>query len=214
MTVASVAIAAVAIVAGTAAIAVVGVKAIAAAMIVAAMTIIVAVDMAVIVVNRALVAAAGTGKGRVVAVKDIVEGRVTESMKPKEVHTMRPEYAAPYKSTNFSTNLRNLHAAIKVDQGKAASDAAALEHDRNLHPVAAFTSKGYPRWEGSDAERLLKEDFDAGLDENKEPKVLHQTRPEYEGFPLKVFRDHIHQERRSRTGRSYWMNRKANENKK
>jgi hypothetical protein len=40
-----------------------------------------------------------------------------------------------------------------------------------------------------------------------DPSVLWETRPEYKVFPLKVFRDHIYQEDRSKTGSSYWMNR-------
>jgi hypothetical protein len=45
-----------------------------------------------------------------------------------------------------------------------------------------------------------------------EPSVLRETRPEYKVFPLKVFRDHIYQEARMKTGSSYWMN-KAKEKK-
>jgi hypothetical protein len=76
-----------------------------------------------------------------------------------------------------------------------------------LRPLPARTSKGYPRWDGSDAERLLKEDADEGLTNSIKPSDLHETRPEYQAFPLKTFRDHIHQENRSRTGKAYWMNR-------
>jgi hypothetical protein len=44
----------------------------------------------------------------------------------------------------------------------------------------------------------LKEDVDAGMTSNYEPKVLHHMRPEYQAFPLAVFRDHVYQEQRSR----------------
>ena len=138
--------------------------------------------------------------------QDILDKTVVESMKPKAIFEMRPEYK-PYGLVNFRSNYYSLRKSIKSDQGKADSDSAALAHDHLIHPVAAFTSEGYPRWEGSDAARLLKEDVNAGLHENVEPRVLRQTRPEYQAFPLKVFRDHIHQEVRSRTSRSYWMNR-------
>lgn len=127
---------------------------------------------------------------------DILAGKVVDSMMPKEVLAMHPEYE-PYRK-NFGTNLRNLQKMIRENQAKADSDAAALAHDRRIFPPLANTSKGYPRWDGSDAQQLLREDVDAGLTRSHDPKVLHQMRPAFQAFPLGVFRDHIHQEERSR----------------
>jgi hypothetical protein len=61
--------------------------------------------------------------------------------------------------------------------------------------------------DGSDAQRLLKEDVESGLTMHLDPSFLRETRLEYKVFPLKVFRDHIYQEVRLKTGSSYWMNR-------
>jgi len=97
---------------------------------------------------------------------------------------------------------------IEKQQAKADFDSKALASDRHVHPPPAITSRGYPRWCGSEAERLLKADIDDGNLTGIKPKDLHQSRPEYQAFPLKVFRDHIAQETRSRLGRSYWQNRK------
>jgi hypothetical protein len=72
---------------------------------------------------------------------------------------------------------------------------AALAHDRQLRPQATHASNGVPRWEGSDAERLLKEDITAGLHTQMAPRVLFRTRAEYyEVFTLDQFRGHIAQE--------------------
>ena len=61
---------------------------------------------------------------------DILAGKVVDSMMPKEVLAMRPEYE-PYRK-NFGTNLRNLQKTIRENQAKADSDAAALAHDRRI----------------------------------------------------------------------------------
>lgn len=136
--------------------------------------------------------------------QDILDGRVVDTMTPKKVLGMRPEYV-PY-AKNFGTNLRNLQKAIRDNQARADSDSAALAHDRRIFPPSANTFQGYPRWDGSGAQRLLREDIGAGLTSNCEPKTLHQTRPEYQAFPLTVFRDHIYQEQRSQRERAYWLN--------
>jgi hypothetical protein len=137
--------------------------------------------------------------------QDILDGKVVDSMMPKEVLVMRPEYE-PYRK-NFGSNLRSLQKMIRENQAKADSDSAALAHDHRIRPPAAYTSKGYPRWDGSDAQRLLKKDIDAGLTRSLKPSLLHDSRVEYQVFPLKVFRDHIQQEHRSRIEKAYWLNR-------
>jgi hypothetical protein len=124
---------------------------------------------------------------------------------------MRPEYE-PYRK-NFGTNLRSLQKTIRENQAKADSDSAALAHDRHLFPPSANTSLGYPRWDGSVAQRLLREDVEAGLTRRYEPKELYQMQPEYQAFPLVVFRDHIYQEERSRRDRNYWLNKDKSRNK-
>jgi len=85
---------------------------------------------------------------------------------------------------------------------------AALAHDLLLPPRAATDPRGsYPRWDGSKAQRLLKLDIDSGEHKKMKPEKLHATRTEYQDFPLKVFRDHINQETKSRREKAYWLNR-------
>jgi hypothetical protein len=85
--------------------------------------------------------------------KDILNGKVVDSMTPKEVLAMRPENEPDRK--NAGTNLRNLQKTIMENQAKADSDSSALAHDRRIFPPSANTSQGYPRWDGSDAQRLM-----------------------------------------------------------
>lgn len=68
----------------------------------------------------------------------------------------------------------------------------------NWYVEAVNDSRGYPRWDGSSAQRLLKLDVTAGAHMIMKPQVLQSTRDEYKPFPLKVFIDHIYQEKKSR----------------
>lgn len=137
--------------------------------------------------------------------KDIRDGTVPDSMDPSEVYGMRPEYRQ-YPYERFEPNLNNLRNALNRDQGKADSDSAALAHDRRIHPKSTETAQGcgYPRWDGSEAERLLMADMDAGKHKRMRPEELYRTQEEYQRFPQQVFRDHIHQEQRARTEKPYW----------
>jgi len=90
------------------------------------------------------------------------------------------------------------------------ADEAALFNDRQLHPVDPVQAhRGYPRWAGSEAQRLLKVDIDNRVHETMQTRHFYQTRPEYQQSPLKVFRNHIQQERRSRVETPYWAAKRA-----
>jgi hypothetical protein len=79
-------------------------------------------------------------------------------------------------------------------------------HDEALNLRA--NNKPYPRWGGTIAEDLLRFDIDVGKHETMKPREIQATRPEYSLYPLKVFRDHVQQERRARCERSYWLARR------
>jgi hypothetical protein len=46
------------------------------------------------------------------------------------------------------------------------------------------------------------------------PQSFQKTRPEYQEFPLEIFRKHIYQEQYAQVGQSYWMAKKAEKKKK
>jgi hypothetical protein len=64
---------------------------------------------------------------------DILDGTVAESMKPKQVFQMRPEYEL-YGLKKFRSNLYSLRDRIKENHAKADSDSAALAHDCCVRP--------------------------------------------------------------------------------
>ena len=138
--------------------------------------------------------------------KDILGGKVPPEWKPRQVLAMRPELYKPFKK-NFGNNLRNLRKSLIAQQDRADQDDAAVQHDLNLYPRSKDDFHGYPRWDGSAAQRFLKEDINAGKHITLMPKDLQKTRAEYKLFPLKVFSDHICQEKTSRLAKSYWLNR-------
>lgn len=124
---------------------------------------------------------------------------------------MHPEYKL-FKYSNFSTNLRNLRKSVDKLQDLAEGDETAFAHDERLG--LRVQNKPYPRWQGSVAEQLLKQDIDSGHHLNMKPRELKQSRAEYGPFPATVFRDHIHQELRARMERPYWLARQKEKEEK
>jgi hypothetical protein len=124
-----------------------------------------------------------------------------------------PSFKGMEYDNNFTSRLRTVKNDAMKKMKRAAVDKANLEAFRAQHPIDATNARGLGelRWEGSDAEKFLKEDIESILQMDDEvemrkkivPLVLHASRPEYALFPLKKFRDHIYQERRLRKFLSY-----------
>ena len=124
----------------------------------------------------------------------------------KDDHEKRAIYKEfPLKT--FTRNLRTARKRIKQKKDASADDEAALQRDRILFPVPTHDLAGRLRWEGSDAERLLKEDMEAGEHTTSKPKELWLSRMEYTMFDLKTFRDHIYQVTKTKVFRDYVKNR-------
>jgi len=149
--------------------------------------------------------------------RDIAAGKIPETMEPRFVVDTNPKLCGPYASWS-SGYLSTARDIIKRQQRFADSDAAAFANNSSINAAAAATTtlRGCPRWQGSAAERLLKEDIDAGLHNTMPPGDLWFSRPEYhEQFPRDVFIKHIHQEKRSRIEGAYWrQHHKDKKNKK
>ena len=78
-------------------------------------------------------------------------------------------------------------------------DKKAFLNFRENHPRPDLNYRGEPQWDGSDAQRLLKEDMTAGKHLKYDtPSEFRDSRPEYQTYNKKVFRGHIHQEVRLR----------------
>ena len=138
--------------------------------------------------------------------QDFCAGMLPRTLGPAEVHAMRREYEV-VEYEKFRTNLNKLRKKLEFQQSSAASDDAALQHYMGLNPVNMNPTGGmnYPRWDLSDAQRLLKEDIAFERHKAMKPQELRMTRLEYQRFPKDVFRKHIHQEVRSLTETPYWL---------
>jgi hypothetical protein len=134
--------------------------------------------------------------------KEIIAGKLT-GMKPKEVYMMNKAYQV-YKLENFRNNFIRLKEGIKNNQNNAAWDHEALIHDREIHPFPTVTPQGYPVWHRSEAEGFLKDDVKGGLHKTMTSLELFNSRPSYQLFPLRIFKKHVTQEKRSLTDKAYW----------
>lgn len=114
------------------------------------------------------------------------------TMSDLDVYNHRPEFAE-YAFVFFPERLSACREQVKTQQSRSKDDQEAYDIYIKLHPKSSYSQRGYPEWEGSDAQRLLLQDLADGKHDNMKPKKLRATRPEYCLFPKKVFRDHIYQ---------------------
>ena len=143
---------------------------------------------------------------------DIANGHVSSSMPAKDVYQMRSNVYKRYKFNNFKANLESLRKQVTRDKNRADEDLTAFLHDMEIRP--ATVEAGYPRWQDSEADQLLKTDIEAGIGTSLKPEQLWKSRTEYQSFPLHVFRKHIYQEIRAETEKSYWLHKKMEKEEK
>jgi hypothetical protein len=145
--------------------------------------------------------------------QDLISGLIPlEDMEPRVVYLQRPEFA-DFEISHFRDRLRDLRRQITDKNNSAASDSAALARDRLIYPKKTHNHRGEPRWEGSEAERLLRLDMDDGKHNRMKPMDLYNSREEYyANYPLAVFRGHINQEDKRRKYIAYRSS-KSNKNK-
>jgi hypothetical protein len=159
-------------------------------------------------------------KAKDVLMKDILSGFVPDSMTAKEVYNDKRDgrhllYTA-YDFKNFATNLRNLRKLLRTQDVLAAECQANLDRELLLYPPSDADPRGYPRWDKSNASASLKRDIDAMLAGTltATSSQLYASNPEYRVFPLRVFIDHVNQEKKSRRQSAYWINFKNEQQEK
>ena len=127
--------------------------------------------------------------------QDIRDGVIDDDMDAKVVYLQRPEYAET-EWRLFPGRLKSTRKQVTSNKERAKEDNVIYENTIQRFPANAtgITSQGKLRWDGSDAQRLLKVDIDNGMHKTMEAKAFYNTRSEYKVFELSDFRDHIHQE--------------------
>jgi hypothetical protein len=148
----------------------------------------------------------GKSKARDLLYKDLVDGNIPRqavdehgrsTMRLEDIFQMHPEYKL-YDREKLSSRLSNLRKMFDECMLRAEIDQEAFEKYRQNHQPSLFSHKGYPEWQGSEAQRLLKLDIEAGKHTQMSKTDLHESNIEYyENFPLDVFRDKVYQEIRT-----------------
>ena len=125
--------------------------------------------------------------------KDETGRKTTPSL--RDIYDMHAEFAL-YHYSKFSSRLSSLRSIVKERKSRAEIDQQLFEAFISNHPASANSHKGYIQWQGSEAQKLARQDI--AEDRHKTPmgkKGLYNSRAEYyENFPLKVFRDKLNQE--------------------
>jgi hypothetical protein len=150
-------------------------------------------------------------KARRLLWRDLRKGFTPMDMEPADVFLTRPEFAEYDDNFDrFKNRLTSLKKQCVAFEDRAAIDGAAFAHDRALYPFPLLNFRGEPQWPGSGAEMWLNRDITDGLHDQMLPRVLRQTRVEYQEFQLKTFREHIYQEVKKRKYYAYLIDKEEN----
>ena len=120
-------------------------------------------------------------------------GDITSDHTYDEMHVWHPEVEKTDRQ-KLPGRVRGLRQQVDQDKTAAQSDAIALAHDRKLFPIPDTNYRGEPRWQGSNAEKILKSDIKDGKHLLCKPSEYYQLHKEYEPYSVDVIRAHIYQE--------------------
>jgi predicted transcriptional regulator len=107
----------------------------------------------------------------------------------------------------FKANLESLQEIVHEAMDKSLRDTLAVNDFLEKHPPSTMDAwrvnyERYPKWQGSDAQKVLRQDLKILLRHDLLfkgkaavlPKHLWAFRDVYQDFPLSIFRDHIYKE--------------------
>ena len=147
---------------------------------------------------------------KTVLTNEILEGNIGNQTTSELYHSN--EEFQRFTRRNFCSNFSNLQRKLETNEENAIIDAELIKHDRKLHPRGENTVAGYPFWDTSAARLLLESDKTTKT--NIKPKDLWMSRPEYQEFPLTVFRCHVHDIKRKSKANAYWEQKQKAKKKK
>lgn len=134
--------------------------------------------------------------------QDLNDGTVPTEVDPnmptRSIYMMRPEYAE-YDPEKFSSRLSGLRAIVRRANTRAEEDEAAFLVFIANHPISLASSKGYPQWQGSEAQQFAKEDIKNKVHQQEDGyRKMYNLRPDIYGpFGFKAFSDKVRQEIRT-----------------
>ena len=100
---------------------------------------------------------------------EIATGRIpldSQAMGPREVfqkyqHVRSFRLKGMEYGSTFASHLRGLQKIVARYQQRSREDKEAFNIAFQNHPASLLNGRGEPHWNGSDAQRLLKEDIEA-----------------------------------------------------
>jgi hypothetical protein len=107
-------------------------------------------------------------------------------MAPRAVYRLRPEYQE-HEYEQFRDRLNDYRKKTKEKKIRSQEDFEAMQQDRQIHPTATHDHRGGPRWEGSEAQKLLREDVKTGTDRTMTPLELWASKEAYKKHDKGIF---------------------------
>jgi len=143
-----------------------------------------------------------TCRGKQLLLRDLREGLYPEDMPFEEVFYQRPEFDVGVSHSEakrlFENRLKAARKLVTQNNTRSASELVLMQQDRAAHPPPARYPSGEPRWDGSAAQALLKEDVKNKVHESMSREAFYTSRTEYYlDFSLQTISNHVDQEVRS-----------------
>lgn len=107
-----------------------------------------------------------------------------------------PLFANMSYGQTFNSRLLGVRNDNAKKMSRKEDDQKAYDNYRASHPRPTHDHNGVPLWDGSPAQKLLKEMMARGEHVGKAPKELWEGKEVFKVYTLDVFRDHIYQEKR------------------
>lgn len=115
-----------------------------------------------------------------------------------------PFFVGMHCNDAFKRRLKSVCDDFKRKEKRSKDDLLAYQVYIKNHPRPTHNYRGEPQWDGSDAQKFLKDDMKQGEHlKYDRPSQFRETRPEYLLFGKKAFRSHIHQEKRLKKLHNY-----------
>jgi len=94
----------------------------------------------------------------------------------------------------FKKRLETARKYVNDKLARAAEELRLYQQDRQVYPPSDTMYSGEPRWDGSNAQQLLKQDVAEGIHLTMTPAQFYAFRPEYKKFFKRTIMDHVQQE--------------------
>ena len=140
--------------------------------------------------------------GRRLLFDDVRDGTIPDSMDHATAFSTRPEFIVGETAAEalrlFKGRLTSARKIIYERNTRAETELALLRIDRATRPPPATNHRGEPRWDGSEAQRLLKHDVAIGKHIGISLTQFFQSRLQYQEYQALTISGHVKQEVKTR----------------